>query len=148
MPWLIAGQPVVVGEKDRPVAVGAGDLHLRVQCGERHAHVRWMRRDALVTCAEDRVDAVDAADRAAALAGHAFVARGVGVVEIIAARTLVEVAAVGGGVAQLCGRAGQDRRRQQRVASLHAFVIGGVGIGRERTEPQAAIVQVGYPRQR
>ena len=38
----------------------------RVQRGQRHAHVGRMRRDALLACAEDRVDAVVAVERRAA----------------------------------------------------------------------------------
>ena len=102
-----------------------GDSRRRGSCGRRpapspapphssaasatHMSDGWVAMQA-VARAEDRVDAVDAADRAAARSRLALVAGCRGVVEIIAARALVEVAAVGRRVAQLRAGAGEDRR--------------------------------------
>ena len=74
--------------------------------------------------AEDRVHAVEAADRRAARARLAFVAGRRDVVEVGAARALQEVAADRRHVAQLLRGAGQQRARQHRIALLDQRVIG------------------------
>jgi hypothetical protein len=98
--------------------------------------------------AEDGVDSRHAADGAAARARLALVARGGGVVEVVAAGPLVEVAAVGGGIAQLRAGAGEDRRGEQRVARGHARVVGGLVVGDQRTETQAAAIELLDPGER
>ena len=63
-------------------------MDVRFQHRQRDAHVRGMHRDAGIAGAEDRVHAVEPADRRAAGARLALVARRRDVVEIGAARAL------------------------------------------------------------
>ena len=73
--------------------------------------------------------------------GFAFVARRGGVVEVVAPRPLHGVAAVGGHVAELGGRAGQDRPREKGIAALHLWVVRGIRVRHERAESQPAVGQ-------
>nr|GFD55660.1 hypothetical protein [Tanacetum cinerariifolium] len=79
----------------------AGELHLRIEHRQCHTHIRRKRGNALRARAQNGVFAVDAAHGSAARAGHPLVAGAGRIVEIDAAGALVEVAAVGGRVAQL-----------------------------------------------
>ena len=88
---------------------------------------------------EDRVHAVDALDRRAAAAGLALVAGRRGVVEIVAARPLQQVAAGRCHVAQLLRGARQDRAGEQRIALLDQRMVGEIGIRHERADAQAAV---------
>jgi hypothetical protein len=135
---LVARQPVEVRERDRPVALRPAHLHGGLQGGQRDAHVGGMGGDAVLARPEDRVDAGHPADRRAAGAGLALVAGRGRVVEIIAAGPLEQVAARGGRVAQLRRGAGQDGVAQERVAVRDAVVVGDLGVGGERPDPQAA----------
>jgi hypothetical protein len=101
-----------------------------------------MRRDALVACADDGMLPVDPADRRAAAARMALVARLVGVVEVGATRALQEIAGGGRPVAQLSRRAGEQGARQHRVVAPHATVGGEVGIAHERADAQTAVVRL------
>ncbi len=87
------------------------------------------------------MDAVHPADGAAARTGRAFVAGRANVVEIVAARALVQVAAVGRGVAQLRARPGQDRGGEQRVVLDDQGVPGRVGVAHQRAQAQPAVGQ-------
>ena len=78
------------------------------------------------------------ADRRAAAAGIAFVARLIGVVEIRAARPLQQIAGGRRLVAQLAGSAGKERAREQAVVAAHPLIGGKVGIPHQRADPQAA----------
>ena len=118
---------------------GPGDMDLGVERGERHAHVGRMRGDAGFARAEDGVHAVEPGDRGAAAAGLALVAGRRGVVEVIAAGALQQVAAGRGHVAQLRRGAGEDRAGQQRIALGDQRVIGEVGIRHQRADAQAAV---------
>ena len=142
-PGFLARQAVILRHGDDALAAWTRHPHLRVERRQRHAHVGWMRRDAVLARAQDRVDPVDAADGAAARARRALVAGRGGVVKVIAARPLVEVAAVGRGVAELRAGAGQDRARQQRVTLGDPGIVGGVGVGRQRAQREAAIGALG-----
>ncbi len=135
-----AGKPVQIDERQRALAVRAAQVHDGVERGERDAHVRRMRRDTARGPAENRVVAVEAVDRIAAGAGRALVAaRGV-VVEIDAARALQDVAADGGHVADLAGRARENRARQHREARAHGAVLGDRRIACRRADHEPAVL--------
>ena len=100
--------------------------------------------------AQDRVPAVDAADRRTAGAGLALVARRGRIVEIKAARALQEIATGRGHVAQLLRGAGEDGAREQWIACLDLRVIGEIAIGDQRADPQTAVFRLfdlGNPKQ-
>ena len=132
----VAGQAMEIRERDCALARGPGHMHCGVQRGQCNAHVGRMRRDAGIARAEDRVHAVDAVDRRAAAAGLALVARRRGVIKIVAARPLQEIAAGRRHVAQLLRGAGEDRACQQRIALLDQRVIGEIGIRHQRADAQ------------
>ena len=117
-------------------------MDLRLQHRERDAHVGWMHRDAGVARAEDRVHAIVAVDGGAAAARLAFVAGRRGVVEVVAARALQEIAAGRRHVAQLLRGAGHDRAGEHRIALLDQRVIGEIGVAHERADAQAAAGRV------
>src|SRR5438270_13653119 len=98
-------------------AVGPRDLYGRAQRAQRHRHVARASGDAQLVRAEHRMDAIEAANRAAAAAGAAFVAWLVDVVEVIATGPLAQAACGSGLVSALeCG-ACQDGSRQLRVTA-------------------------------
>ena len=123
----------------RALAGRPGDVDLGVQRRQRHAHVGRMGGDAGFAGAEDRVHPIEPGEGGATAARLALIARRRGVVEVIAARALQEIAAGRGHVAQLRRGAGKDRARQQRIARGDRGVIGEVGIRNERADAQAAI---------
>jgi hypothetical protein len=86
--------------------------------------------------------AMHPAERRAARARIALVARRGAVLEVQAARALQQVAARGGEVAQLAGRPGDQRLRQRRVALAHQRVRRQVGVAHRRAEAQPAAVQL------
>lgn len=102
-------QAMEVGESDPPLASAAAHQYLSLQRRQRHAQVGWMYRHAVFAGAEDRMVAVQPAARGASAARLALVAWRAGVVEILAAGTLQQVAACAGHVAQLRRGAGEDR---------------------------------------
>jgi hypothetical protein len=57
------------------------------------------------------------------------------IVEIQAARSLQQVAAGRGHVAQLLRGAGENGTPEQRITCLNLRVIGEIGIGNERADP-------------
>src|SRR4030095_519411 len=72
----------------------------RVERCERDVHVAWIRGDALIALTQNRVNAIESVQGAAAAARIAFVAAGerrIG--KVVAARALHQIAADGGGVA-------------------------------------------------
>ena len=87
-----------------------------------------MRCDALIACPLNGMDAVKAANGAAAGVRHPFIARSIDVVEVITARALIEIAAVGCSVSQLGAGSGQDGTREYGVTALDACVVGRVGV--------------------
>jgi hypothetical protein len=115
-------------------------MNLGGERGQRHAHVRRMRRDAGLAPAEDRVDVVGAFEGGAAATGLAFIAGRRDVVQIVAARTLEEIAASRRHVAQLCGRAGKDCARDNRIALFDQRMVGKVGIRHQRADPQSPTI--------
>ena len=90
--------------------------------------------DGCVAAAEDRVHAIVAVDGGAAAARLAFVAGRLYVVEVVAARALQEVATRRCHVAQLLRGAGHDRAGENRIALLHEWVIGEIGVAYERPD--------------
>jgi hypothetical protein len=110
----------------------------RVERVERVRHVARVGGNARITPAEDRVDAVEALERAAAASGLPFVARHGRVVEVLAPRALQQVAAIGRHVAQLARGAGEDGLCQQRILLPDERVIGGVTVRREGPDGHAA----------
>ena len=135
-------------ERDRPVAPFPGHTDHGFERRERHAHVRRVRGDALVARPENRVHAVEAVDGRTPGARLTLVAGRGGVVEVIAARALQEVAAVGGHVAELRRCARQDRPGEERIPPFHLLVVRRVRVGHERAEAQAAPVELLDPIQR
>src|SRR5438876_1605090 len=126
-----------LGEGDYPLAAGPGRKDARLERSKRNAHVGWMRGNAVLACAEDRVHAVDATDRSATAPGRTFVAGRARIVEIEAARSLQQVAAGRCHVAQLRRGAGEDGARKQRIACLDLRVPGEVAVGHQRADAQA-----------
>jgi hypothetical protein len=135
----VAGQAVEVGEGDAALARRAARQHARIKRGQRNAHVGRMRGDAMFAGAEDRVHAVDAADRRAAAARLALVASRARVVEIEAARSLQQVAAGRGHIAQLLRRSGEDGAGEQRIAGLDLRVPGEIAVRHQSADAQAAV---------
>ena len=134
----IARQPVEVRKRDHAVARDASNVDLRLQYRERDAHVRWVDRDAGFARTEDRVHAIVAVNGGAAAAGLSFVAGRRSVVEVMAARTLEEISACRGHVAQLLRGAGHDRAGENRITLLDERVISEIGVAHERADTQAA----------
>src|SRR5690606_31043907 len=98
---------------------------------------RWYI-DAGCAGSQNRVDTVEALPRRAAGTRLALVARRAGVVEVVAARALQQVAARTGHVAQLWRGAGQDGLGQQRVTLFYQRVPGQIGVAYQRSDHQAA----------
>ena len=84
-----------------------------------------MRSDTAIVHCKDCVHPIEAVERRAAGAGHAFIARFGSVIEIGTSRALQKIARRRRLVAQLGRSAGQQRARQHRVALPNA------GIGRQ-----------------
>ena len=122
----------------RSRAVGASDPDDGIERVERIRHVAGIGRDTVLAPAENRVHAVESFARAATAARLAFIARHRGVVEILAARALQEIAAVRGHVAELPRGAGHDRLREQRIIAANQRMIGRVGVRRQRADRDAA----------
>ena len=80
--------------------------------------------------------AAEPADRRAAAAGLAFVARLVGVVEIRAACALKQIARGRRLVAQLARGAREQRARQHAVVAPHARIGGQIGVAHQRADAQ------------
>src|SRR5678815_4751595 len=87
----IAGKEEELVDRYRPRAVRSLDVHDGIERDESDGEVRWMRRDAVLARAEDRVPAVDPQQRGASAGGLALVARRDAVAEIAAADALEEI---------------------------------------------------------
>lgn len=134
----VCRQAMEVGEGDPPLASAAAHPYLSLQRRQRHAQVGWMYRHAVFAGAEDRMVAVQPAARGASAARLALVAWRVGVVEILAAGTLQQVAAGAGHVAQLRRGAGEDRLGEQGIVRLHGGIPGQFGVADQGPDQQAA----------
>ena len=128
----VARQQVEIGERNCPLAFRSTYVNDRFERSQGHIHVGWIRRDALITRAEDREAAIEAIDRAATGTGLALVARHRGVTEIHATRSLQQVAGSRRHVANLHRRAAQDRFRKDLVVLAHERVPGQFGIAHRR----------------
>jgi len=64
----LARQPMKIRKCDHALTRCTSDMHLGLQHRERHAHVGWVRGDAGITAAQDRVHAIVAVDGGAAAA--------------------------------------------------------------------------------
>ena len=102
-----------------------------------------MHGDAGVAGAQHGVDAVEALQRRAAAARRAFVAGLGGVVEVIAAGPLQEIAGGSRLIAQLPGGAIQQRPGEHRITLAHPPVGREVGIGDGRANAQPALFGIG-----
>ena len=132
----VAGQPIEVLERHvAPPPVRTLDLHIGPQRLHGDGHVGRVRGDAVLGPAEDGVDAVDPAERAAAGAGRPLVAGHGRVGEVVAPGALEEVAARRRLVAQLARRARQEGAGEDGVVAAHRPVGREVGIGHERADP-------------
>src|SRR5262245_31649311 len=90
-----AWQTMEVSHGNLPLSFRAQNPNLRLQRRQRHAHVGRMGRYALIAGAKNRVNAIEPVKRAAAAAEHSLVALWkTHIHEIVAARSLHEVAAV------------------------------------------------------
>ncbi len=83
-------------------------LHNSIKRSERDTHIAWVSSDTLRAGAEDSMDAVEALKRPATRTGRSLVAGHRGVGEVVAARALQQVAAVGCLVTQLRSSSGKD----------------------------------------
>ena len=137
----VARQPVQVGDRDAARLRRPGRTVSTVASSTRIATAMSLGCVAMQASLAPTIAmlAAEAADRRAAAAGLAFVARLVGVVEVGAARALQQVAGGRGLVAQLARRAGEQRARRAR-RSRGARVVGGeIGVAHQRADPQAAV---------
>jgi hypothetical protein len=82
--------------------------------------------------------ATDTAQRRAAAAGPSLVARLLGVIEILAARALEQVARGRRLVAQLPRGAGQQRTRQHAIVATYARVGSQIGVAYQCADTQTA----------
>ena len=90
--------------------------------------------------AENGMHAIEAGNRGAAAARLALIAGRRGVVEVIAAGALQEIAAGRGHVAQLRRSAGEEGAAQHWIAFGYQRVIGEVGVRHQRADAQAAVI--------
>src|SRR5258708_9604922 len=98
-----------------------------------------MRGDTLIAGAEDSMNAVEAGKSCAARTGTALVAGFCHVIKIVTARSLQQVAAGGGLVAQLRARARKQGAAQDGIVLPHAGIGCEVAVSNQRADPQAAI---------
>ena len=128
-----------LADGDRALAaICAPDPHDGVERVKRVRHVARIGGDALVAPAEDGVNSIEPFERPAARPRFPLVARHRRVVEVLAPRALQEVPAVGGHVAELSGRASDDRLREKRVVLAYERVVGGVRVPRQGADRDAA----------
>ena len=137
-----------IAEGDAALAARAGGQHARFERSQGNTHVGRVRGDAVFARAEDRVHAVDAVDRRAAAARRALVARCARIVEVQAARSLQQVAAGRGHVAQLRRRSRENGAGEQRIARLDPRVPGEIGVQDQSADAQAAVLDVLDPVER
>src|SRR5216683_2019748 len=129
----------LLDRNDSGEALAVDRLDLGIERPHRDRHIRWMRRDAVLAGAQDRVNAVEAGKRRAAGARTTLVAGFCDVVEIIAAGSLEQIAAGRGLVAQLRAGTSQQRTAEDAITLPHAPVGGEIAIANQRSNAQAAI---------
>ena len=118
------------------------DRHLRIERAHRDRHVTGIGCNTLVARSEYGVQLGHAVDRAAAAARLALVAGLVDIHEVEATRTLAQIAAGRGLVAQLLRRAGKDGTGEQRIIAAHPRMHRRLGVGRQGANPQTAIGRI------
>src|SRR5699024_7622930 len=136
---VVSGQAVQSGHGDSALSFGSEQTHFGAQCGQGHRHVGRVGGHALLGGAQHGVVTPVAVLGRTTTAGLALVTGGGGVLEVRTAGALKQVAAGGGGVAQLPGGPGEQGHRQGRVAASHERVSGQVTVGHGRTNTQASI---------
>ena len=137
----VAGQAMEFGDRDASASRRPARTVSTVASSARIAtamSLGWVAMQASLTPTTAML-AAEAADRRAAAAGLAFVARLVGVVEIGAARALEQVARGRRLVAQLARGAGEQRAREHAIVAPHARVGGEIGVAHQRADAQAAL---------
>ena len=100
-----------------------------------------MGGDAGVRRAEDGVHAIEAFERVTACAGGAFVAARMRIVEVVTARALHEVATCRRHIANLSGRAVQNRFRQDGIPCAYERVRSEMAVGTSAPMRHAAAGQ-------
>lgn len=135
----VAREPVEVGDGHGTLTLRAVQMHGGVERGQGHGHVRRMGGDAVIGVADDREIAVGALPRGAAAAGNPLVAGLRRVLEVRAPRALEQIPAGGRGVAQLAGRAGEQRLGETGVAGPDAGVGGEIAVAHARSDTQPAL---------
>src|SRR5207237_9766719 len=113
--WSVGRKAVELREGDRPFSGWPADVDGGVEGSKSHAHVGWMGRDAVRRRAENRMDTMEPLNGIATAAADALVTTRGGVVEVVAAGALHQVAAGRGDVAKLGRCAHQDALRKKRV---------------------------------
>src|ERR1700744_6303566 len=97
----IFGQAMKISKSDLALAFRSAHPYDGLERGQGHAHVTGVRGNALITLAQNSVNAIEALERSAAAAWLPLIAGGKrGVIEIVAARALQEVATDGGHVTE------------------------------------------------
>ena len=95
----------------------------RLERSKRHVHIRRIRCNAVITGSKDRQHAVVALQRIAAGPGLTLVTIHRNIAKIDTAGSLHQVAADGGGVAQLRRGPCQQSLREHGVLRLHHRVV-------------------------
>src|SRR5580704_8485182 len=106
---------------------------------QRDRHIGWVCGNALVAGTEHGMHSVEAAERRAARARVALVARLGDVIEVGAACPLQQIAPGGGSVAQLCARPRQQGPAQDPIPLAHALVSRKIAVSHRRAYAQAAL---------
>jgi hypothetical protein len=135
----VARQAVELADGDRALTPArAPDPHDGIERVERVRHVARIGGDTLLAPAEDGVHPVEPSERPAARPRLPLVARHRRVVEILAARALQEVPAVGRHVAELRGGARDNGLGEERAVVAYEQVVGGVRVRRQGADGDAA----------
>src|SRR5260370_33639845 len=117
------------------------DLYRCIKRRQCDAHIRWMRGDAALGRAQNRVDSIKPADRIATRPGCSFIATGSFVVKVIAPGALHQVAPGSRHISDLSGCAEQYRLREQRVTLPHEGMIRHCALPDRRAYREAAVGQ-------
>src|SRR5579871_5420456 len=104
-----------------------------------------MRGDALVGGTEDGVNAIESFEGIASGSWRTLIAMGGGVVEVVTAGALHEVAPGGGHVAELRGSSREDGFGEERITLAHLIVGGEMAVADHGsdTEPPVVLFDLG-----
>lgn len=137
----VAGKAIEIVDRQTPaITVRLERQDGRIERAHRNCHIARVRGDAVIAGSQNGEDAIAAADRVAARSRRPLVAAGRGVVEIIAARPLKQIATGRRLVAQLRRGAGQQRSAQHFVAFDDPAVGREIAVGNERADHESAII--------